>query len=173
MGCAPGINSKFGSSETVGRCQRDTNAKGESLAGCAAVLGLPSMLAAFSMASAMWAVSPSEASSPASASVQKQLTSGIAVFREHCVKCHSENLAGGAGPSLRGEDFLNQWDGKTMRALYSRILMTMPLDDPGSLTSQEVLGLVSYIASENSLAKWTKPFASPNELNSITLSKPK
>jgi mono/diheme cytochrome c family protein len=122
---------------------------------------------------AIWVAGAFVAAEGASPDAKKQIAAGITLYKNHCVKCHSENLAGGAGPALRGEDFLMQWDGKPMRALYSRILMTMPGDDPGSLTPAEVLTLVSYIASENSLANWKSPFKSANELGAITMRKPK
>ena len=101
--------------------------------------------------------------------VQQQINAGISLYKERCVKCHSENLVGGAGPPLNGEDFAQQWDGKPMRALYSRILMTMPADDPGSLTPAQVLTLVSYIASENLLAEWDEPLKSANELTNLPM----
>jgi mono/diheme cytochrome c family protein len=109
----------------------------------------------------------------ASASTRKQIAAGIALYKERCVLCHSENLAGGAGPPLRGEDFVAQWEGKPLRSLYSRILMTMPGNDPGSLTPVEVLALVSYISSENTLAEWKTPFKSADDLTSIVVRKSK
>ena len=66
-----------------------------------------------------------------------------------------------------------QWEGKPLRSLYSRILMTMPGNDPGSLTPVEVLALVSYIANENALAEWKTPFKSADDLTSIVVRKSK
>ena len=116
---------------------------------------------------------PSQAATAVSPEAQKQIAAGVAIYKDRCVQCHSENLAGGAGPPLRGEDFAAQWDGKTMRLLYNRILMTMPGDDPGSLTPAQVLTLVSYIASENSLANWKSPIKSADDLTKIVMRNPK
>lgn len=122
---------------------------------------------------AMWVAYPCTAAEGHSLKAKEQIAAGVALYKNRCVQCHSENLTGGAGPPLRGEDFVMQWVGKPMRALYSRILMTMPGDDPGSLTAAQVLTLVSYIASENSLADWKGPFESPNSLNLIVMRNPK
>lgn len=121
----------------------------------------------------MWVPYPSIAAEGHSLKAKKQIAAGVALYKNRCVQCHSENLTGGAGPPLRGDDFAMQWDGKPMRALYSRILMTMPGDDPGSLTGAQVLTLVSYIANENSLANWKGPFESANALNLIVMRNPK
>ena len=118
-------------------------------------------------------LAPSNATTPAASSPQDQIAAGVAVYNTRCQRCHSEKLAGGAGPPLRGGDFAAQWQGKPLRALYGRILMTMPYDDPGSLTPEQVLSLVSYIASENQFAEWTRPFTSPNELTTITIGRGK
>lgn len=122
---------------------------------------------------AIWVACPCIAAEGHSLKAKEQIAAGVALYKNRCVQCHSENLTGGAGPPLRGEDFVMQWDGKPMRALYSRILMTMPGDDPGSLTPAQVLTVVSFIASENSLAAWQAPFKSANELSAITMRKPK
>jgi len=120
---------------------------------------------------AISASDPSFATSARSASdsPQPQIAAGFALYKERCVLCHSENLAGGAGPALKGEDFVGQWEGKPLRSLYSRILMTMPGNDPGSLTPAQVLTLVSYIANENSLAEWKTAFKSPDDLTNIVV----
>jgi len=49
----------------------------------------------------------------------------------------------------------------------------MPGNDPGSLTPVEVLALVSYISSENTLAEWKTPFKSADDLTSIVVRKSK
>jgi mono/diheme cytochrome c family protein len=116
---------------------------------------------------------PAKAATPAASTATEQIAAGVEVYTARCQRCHSEKLAGGAGPPLRGDDFVAQWDGKPLRALYGRILMTMPYDDPGSLTPEQVLSLVSYIASENHFAEWTSPFVSPNELTNITIEQAK
>jgi mono/diheme cytochrome c family protein len=131
--------------------------------GSVCALGLLALIAVAS------SLLPSRAATPRSPAAQDQIAEGIALYKIRCVQCHSENLAGGAGPALRGEDFVAQWEGKPMRALYSRILMTMPGNDPGSLAPEQVLSLVSYIASEDALADWKNPFISASELTKIIM----
>ena len=94
---------------------------------------------------------------------------GAQIYAAHCIQCHSPGMTGGVGPALKGKDFVAKWDGKRARQLYSRILMTMPANNPGSLSTSEVLALVRFIAQQNALAKLGPPLKSPNELNDITL----
>ena len=60
---------------------------------------------------------------------EAQAARGKSVYDKQCSNCHD---GGGMGPSLKGDDFLATWENKTVRALYSRILTTMPSDDPGA-----------------------------------------
>jgi len=90
-----------------------------------------------------------------------QAARGKTLFEARCVGCHQ----GGMGPALDGDEFLATWDGKTARALYSRILTTMPSDDPGSLSEPQVLDLVAYILGANGSPAGAKDIESANELN--------
>jgi S-disulfanyl-L-cysteine oxidoreductase SoxD len=82
---------------------------------------------------------------------QQQATRGQAVYAAKCSLCHGPALQGGANesPPLRGKRFLADWDQMPLRALYSRILSTMPKADPGSLTTEETLSLVAYVLQQN------------------------
>jgi cytochrome c len=81
---------------------------------------------------------------------KEQANRGLATYREECLKCHGESLGGGeAGPPLAGEEFLRKWNGKTVGDLSAVIRKTMPLDDPGNLSSREYLDIVAYILSMN------------------------
>jgi cytochrome c5 len=63
---------------------------------------------------------------------ETQAARGKSVYDKQCSSCHD----GGMGPSLMGDDFLATWENKTVRTLYSRILTTMPSDEPGSCRSR-------------------------------------
>src|SRR5262245_1499485 len=84
------------------------------------------------------------------ASDRDQVQRGTRIYHQYCVGCHSEGLVGGAGPPLKGAAFVGQWQGKPLRSLYGRVLMTMPASDPGSLSPEQARDVVSYILSENS-----------------------
>lgn len=64
----------------------------------------------------------------------------------HCAACHNEGLQGGdLAPALKGEEFLLQWNDKSMFELVDRIQKTMPQDNPGGLTAQENADIVAYM----------------------------
>lgn len=95
----------------------------------------------------------------------EQATRGQAIYNTKCSDCHN----GGMGPSLTTEDFLATWDNKTLRALYSRIISTMPSDEPGSLSAREVLDVVAYLMRANRFPVGAKALDTPDELNSIKI----
>ena len=81
---------------------------------------------------------------------KEQAGRGLAVYRQECLKCHGENLAGGeSSPPLAGAVFLRTWNGKTAGALYENVRKTMPEDDPGNLSTRQYADLVAYIFSAN------------------------
>jgi hypothetical protein len=64
-----------------------------------------------------------------------QAVRGKAVYLAECSGCHLETLQGdgGASPALIGKDFVQAWDRKSVRDLFSRIRNTMPATNPGGL----------------------------------------
>lgn len=79
-----------------------------------------------------------------------QAEQGKVPFTGLCRRCHSDNLAGSErGPALKGESFMNNWDQQDLDRLRSKIRDTMPPDDPGKLTEDDYVGLVSYILQAN------------------------
>jgi cytochrome c5 len=101
-----------------------------------------------------------------------QAKQGGTTFGEKCQACHDP--AGGSwGPSLKGESFWEDWNGKPARALYSKIISTMPPDDPGSIPEKDVINLVSFIMQLNELPGGDKTIQNADELNKIKLEKPK
>ena len=95
--------------------------------------------------------------------------SGAATFAKSCAGCHGpEGVGGDHGPVLHSADFWSQWQGQPLRRLYSRIISTMPQDDPGSLSEQQVLGIVSYLTQLNTGSAPNPPVAAANDLNGMT-----
>jgi len=81
---------------------------------------------------------------------REQANRGQKAYREECLKCHGENLMGGeAGPALAGNEFMENWNGKTVGSLFETIRKTMPSDDPGNLSIRQYADLVAYVLSEN------------------------
>jgi mono/diheme cytochrome c family protein len=75
----------------------------------------------------------------------EQATAGQAVYRAQCSSCHGPTLGGNAGPSLRGENFLKNWAGKSLDELAIKIQNTMPQNAPGKLSREQVVTLVAYM----------------------------
>jgi mono/diheme cytochrome c family protein len=80
-----------------------------------------------------------------------QAERGKATYLAECAGCHLETLLGdgGASPPLVGKDFLEAWDKKSVRDLFSRIRNTMPATNPGGLTDQAYADLAAYLLQMN------------------------
>ena len=79
-----------------------------------------------------------------------QAEGGKVPFTGLCRRCHSDNLLGSErGPALKGESFMEHWEQQDLDRLKAKIRDTMPPDDPGKLSDEEYLGLVSYILQHN------------------------
>jgi cytochrome c len=103
-----------------------------------------------------------------------QTEHGAAVYRERCAACHGDQLDGGDhGPSLRDDTFWQEWDGKSARSLYSRIISTMPPDDAGSVPPKDVIDIVAHIIAASGAAPGQKSVVQADELNPIQLERPR
>ncbi|PEQ12881.1 hypothetical protein B2G71_08520 [Novosphingobium sp. PC22D] len=82
----------------------------------------------------------------------EQATKGDTIYQNQCAVCHGSDLKGGGhAPPLTGEGFLSAWAGKPARGLYSRIISTMPMAAPGTLSPEQTLALVALIGRTNGL----------------------
>jgi mono/diheme cytochrome c family protein len=80
----------------------------------------------------------------------EQANRGAALYREACASCHGPTLLGGEmAPALVGSDFMSNWNGLTVGDLVERIRVSMPQNDPGSLSRQRTAGLVAYLLQAN------------------------
>ena len=78
---------------------------------------------------------------------------GGADYAAHCANCHGPHLQGGMHASaLVGPVFEQNWAGKRARLLYSRIISTMPQNDPGTLTVQQALAITLYVFAANGVS---------------------
>ena len=73
-----------------------------------------------------------------------QAARGEATFNKTCVACH--DLKG----EMTGDAFLNTWKGQKAFDLYDKIKSEMPMDNPGSLTPQTSIDIVSFLFKSNS-----------------------
>jgi len=103
------------------------------------------------------------------APVSVQVAKGQASFASNCASCHGPTLGGAFGPPLKGAEFFKQWNLKTARNLYSRILTTMPASAPGTLSPKTVVDLTIYLLTQNGVHVGSKAKKSPDQLNSILI----
>jgi mono/diheme cytochrome c family protein len=102
----------------------------------------------------------------------EQARRGELTYRDRCAQCHLENLKGNdQAPALVGDAFLRDWDAKTLREFYGRILSTMPEDDPGSLDEKAVLDIVAYVLQSGGFPAGSKPLASAEEAERIRITR--
>ena len=71
-----------------------------------------------------------------------QAARGKATFGETCGNCHSTS-------QFKGETFRMQWDGRTVKDLFSQLRSTMPIDNPGGLTAREYAAVIAYVLELN------------------------
>jgi mono/diheme cytochrome c family protein len=84
-----------------------------------------------------------------------QAAQGKALYEAKCAMCHGSELTGVEAPPLSGGDFLGNWSG--VGDLFTRIHLTMPANDPGSLNNAETAQVLSYILSFNKFPAGTVP----------------
>lgn len=75
---------------------------------------------------------------------QKQASAGRTVYSMQCSACHSTSAH--TGPA-----FMKSWQGRTVWDLYAFLKDNMPQSEPGALTDQEYIQVVSYMLSLNQM----------------------
>jgi hypothetical protein len=92
-----------------------------------------------------------------------------------CVQCHGDGFIGGPAPELAGMAFAASWNGRTVGDLFDLIRLTMPDDDPGSLSREVYADLVAYILAVNKFPAGQMEISTqiePLKLIRIDVSKP-
>ena len=90
-----------------------------------------------------------------------QAAQGKALFEAKCAICHGAELNGAEmAPPLAGGVFLGNWSGQSLGDLFTRIHTTMPSNDPGSLSNQDVALALAYILSFNQFPAGAAPLPS-------------
>lgn len=81
---------------------------------------------------------------------EEQSTRGKALYSQECASCHGGELTGGEmAPPLAGGEFLAGWDGLTVGDLFERIRISMPQNNPGSLSGQQNADVLAFMFSSN------------------------
>ena len=85
---------------------------------------------------------------------EAQAGRGRQVYAGACGLCHGRRLNGApddpdmrSTPPLARARFLREWDGRSLATLLAYTRLTMPEDNPGSLTEQEYVDVIAYMLS--------------------------
>ena len=77
---------------------------------------------------------------------EEQAKRGAEVYTEKCAMCHGDSLGGvESAPALTGPAFYATWEGENLNALFERIRMSMPQDNPGSLSRTQNADIVAHM----------------------------
>ena len=76
---------------------------------------------------------------------------GEELYAQHCSSCHGPDLLGNdeAAP-LTGSAFLSNWDGLSVGDLTERVRISMPPNNLGKLSRQQIADILGYVLSVNS-----------------------
>ena len=81
---------------------------------------------------------------------EEQAKRGEAIYYSRCAACHgSEQDGGDMTPPLKGSAFTGTWNDLTVGDLVERVRVSMPLDNPGSLSRQQTVDVVSFVLKTN------------------------
>jgi mono/diheme cytochrome c family protein len=81
-----------------------------------------------------------------------QAQRGSDSYKQSCASCHGDTLGGSdQAPALAGDDFISRWEEQLVSDLADRIRTSMPLDNPGSLSSSATADIVAYMLQVNNL----------------------
>jgi len=101
-----------------------------------------------------------------------QATRGDALYQEQCAACHAEDLSGGGGPALAGNDFIGYWDMTPVSDLVEKIVSSMPAGDPGSLSREQGADITAFMLRANKFPAGEADLTSDDEtLQAISIAK--
>jgi mono/diheme cytochrome c family protein len=80
---------------------------------------------------------------------EAQAARGASAYDASCAGCHRGDLGGGTGPALRDQRFAQQFAGKDLKTLFTRVAATMPRNAPASLPDNVNLDIVAHLLKEN------------------------
>lgn len=80
----------------------------------------------------------------------EQAARGGELYMGTCAQCHGPQMGGiDAAPALTGGAFASNWNGVTLGDMVDRIRVSMPQNEPGSLSRQQVADVLAYILRAN------------------------
>lgn len=81
---------------------------------------------------------------------KEQAKRGELLYVQYCSSCHGPDLSGNdEAAALAGNVFLSSWDGLTVADLANRVRVSMPPNNLGKLSRQQIVDILSYVLSFN------------------------
>lgn len=81
---------------------------------------------------------------------EEQAKRGEAIYAQTCSSCHGTELTGNdEAPPLAGPAFLANWDGLSVGDLSERIRISMPPNNKGKLSRQQIADGLGHVLSVN------------------------
>jgi mono/diheme cytochrome c family protein len=76
----------------------------------------------------------------------EQAKRGEEPYAQSCAACHGATLEGGEmAPPLVGSQFNSNWNGLTLGDLMERMRISMPQNNPGSLSRQQYADILAFM----------------------------
>jgi hypothetical protein len=80
----------------------------------------------------------------------EQAERGRGFYVKECESCHGAGLMGqDQAPGLVGPEFMANWTGQTVGALFEQTRKTMPKDNANGFSRQEYLDVVAFMLKAN------------------------
>ncbi|MFC2041941.1 c-type cytochrome [Chloroflexota bacterium] len=111
--------------------------------------------------------SPAPTATPTPPAVREVAGVGENVFASRCAGCHGTTGGGGRGPAVIGSKAsLGKYN--TAQGLFDFVSTNMPKSNPGSLSHQDYLNVVSFLLVQNNYLQKDATFLESQLIN-ITL----
>ena len=81
---------------------------------------------------------------------EEQAARGEPLYQEWCASCHAPDLSGGdLAPGLVGGEFTWNWSGLTVGQLFERLRISMPQENPASVSRAEKADILAFMLRAN------------------------
>ncbi len=87
---------------------------------------------------------------------ETQARQGRTAFEANCATCHGDDLTGGRGPALVGDNFERSWGARGLDRLFTKMQQRMPPNDESSVTDTDKLAIVAYVLQANGFPAGTE-----------------
>jgi S-disulfanyl-L-cysteine oxidoreductase SoxD len=94
-----------------------------------------------------------------------QAKQGKITYDEHCLECHGTMASAtpDMAPLLNDHVFQASWKDRSLAELFDKIRNTMPPNKAGTLSARQLVDLIAYILSANTLPAGDVPLTEETE----------